>query len=397
MYEATYEIGADGKVVIGDGKKVTATKVFKSMESLRTVYGEIIQEAGKRNAVKDSSRIKTILALCNELLENEDPEEDAAKEALKKAKAELKWAKEQPAVQVVEGVEYTNAAFAFTPDMDKPEDWQLLLYDGEAVSAAKLKEASAALSPGGFAGHKATIPDTHLEAVKRRIRTEYRGLGVDDADIPRWVKETESRENLDSFVSLAEAKIDKGRATVIVIKPGFNVSEDRYYPKEMLKRDYKVFEGQKMYADHPTDDEDAARPERSIKDWVATLKDVTVDESGVVSGVAEIIEPWMMQKLASLRDKTMLSEMGVSINAIGSASKGTIDGKDTLVIEKLVGARSVDFVTEPGAGGIVTMYESDRGRDVDLIELSGLKEKRPDLVKAIEAEEIGRASCRERG
>ena len=230
------------------------------------------------------------------------------------------------------------------------------------------------------------IPSAALAAVKRKIRSEYRKLDVEDEDIPRWVKEVETREIVQNYMPLTEAKFDKGRATVIVIKPGFNASEDRYYPAEMLKRDYKVFEGQKMYADHLTEEEDKSRPERSIKDWVATLSEVTVDEAGVVTGIAEIVEPWLMQKLASLRDKKMLSEMGISINAVGSASKGTIDGKETLIIEKLVAARSVDFVTEPGAGGIVTFYESDRGNDIDLVELSTLKEKRPDLVKLIEAE-----------
>ncbi|GAH71236.1 unnamed protein product, partial [marine sediment metagenome] len=110
------------------------------------------------------------------------------------------------------------------------------------------------------------------------------------------------------------------------------------------------------------------------------------DESGTVTGIAEIIEPWLMQKLAALRDKKMLSEMGISINAVGSASKATIDGIETLSIEKLERANSVDFVTEPGAGGVVTLYESDRQRNVDLVELATLKERRSDLVKAIEAE-----------
>ncbi|GAH50511.1 unnamed protein product, partial [marine sediment metagenome] len=63
----------------------------------------------------------------------------------------------------------------------------------------------------------------------------------------------------------------------------------------------------------------------------------------------------------------------------------TIDGVETLVIEKLERANSVDFVTEPGAGGAVTLYESDRQRNVDLVELATLKERRPDLIKAIES------------
>lgn len=163
---------------------------------------------------------------------------------------------------------------------------------------------------------------------------------------------------------MTEAKFDKGRATVVVIKAGFNATKDRYYPAEMLQRDFKIFEGQKMYADHPTETEERERPERSIREWVATLKDVTCDESGTVTGVADIIESWLMQKLASLRDKQMLSEMGISINAVGTASKAKVDGTDTLVIEKLERANSVDFVTEPGAGGQVTLYESEDRKSV---------------------------------
>jgi len=239
------------------------------------------------------------------------------------------------------------------------------------------------LCEGGYKGQKVVLTDA--SEAKRRIRNEYRKLGIED-DMSKHVKETETREILNAYIPLTEAKFDKGRATVIVIKPGFNATEDRYYPAEMLKRDYKIFEGHKMYADHPTEQEDKARPERSIKDWVATLSEVTCDENGVVTGIAEIVEPWLMTKLASLRDKGMLSEMGISINAVGSATKGKIDGKDTLIIEKLVAARSVDFVTEPGAGGIVTFYESDRRKDIDLIDISTLRETRPDLVKELESD-----------
>ena len=259
---------------------------------------------------------------------------------------------------------------------------------GEFVSKALLDKASAYLSKGGYSGKKVTIPESHLYAVKSGLRAGYRTLGIAESDIPKWVKEESSVERAYGYVSLTEAKIEKGRAVVTVIKAGFNTSEDRYYPKEMLKRDFKVFEGVKMYADHPTEQEDKDLPERSIKasSWVAVLKDVSVDENGDVHGVAEIIEDWMKAKLSTLKEKGLLGEMGVSINAIGNASKATIDGKETLVVEELTDARSVDFVTEPGAGGRVTLYESDRGFDIDLVELSVLKERRPDLVKIIETD-----------
>jgi len=385
-YKVSYKLDEDGKAVIGEPEKVLKQIVYKSMESLQSAYSEIIQEAGRRNADLDSVRIKQIVALCQELLSSEEPEEKKTKEVLKEANSVLVWIKEQAAMKTEDGVKYPASAFAYTPEADKPSGWKLRLWEDptKKVTRAQLGRAAAALSPGGFRGQKVAIPATDLSAVKRKIKAEYRKFDVEEEEIPRWVKEAETRELIQNYIPLTEATFDKGRATVIVIKAGFNATEDRYYPAEVLKRDYEIFEGMKMYADHPTEEEDKARPERSIKDWVATLTGVKCDENGVVTGIAEIVEPWLMQKLASLREKDMLSEMGISINAVGSASKGTIDGKETLVIEKLVAARSVDFVTEPGAGGIVTFYESER-YDIDLVELATLKEKRPDLVKVIEA------------
>ena len=387
-YRASYKLDEDG-IKIGEPQKVLRQTIYKPMESLQSTYSEIIQEAGMRNANLDSTRIKMIVALCQELLSSEKPEEEKAREALKEAASVLEFIKEQAAMRTEDGIRFPAAAYAYVPDAEKSTTWKLRLWEDleKKVTRAQLGRAAAALSPGGFRGQKVAIPSADLSAVKRKIRAEYRKLDVEDEDIPRWVKETMSREYVMSYVPLTEAKFDKGRATIIIIKPGFNADKSRYYPAEMLKRDYKVFEGQKMYADHPTEQEDKELPERSIKNtgWVAVLKDVVCDEAGVVTGIAEIIEPWLMRKLATLQDKKLLSKMGISINAIGNASKATIEGKETLVIEELTGARSVDFVTEPGAGGSVTFYESDRSRDVDLVELSVLRERRPELVKAIEA------------
>ena len=384
-YKIAYSESVDGVIEFGEPEKVIRKTEYVPMESLQSKYSEIVQEVGRRNATMDSGRIKKIVELCQELLSNEDTDDDKVAKAVKEATSTLVWLKKQGLVKTEDGIKYPMEAFAYTPDVEDSETWKLRIWETTDKGATKfqLGKISAMLCEGGYKGQKVVLIDS--ADAKRKIRMEYRKLGVED-DMSKHVKTVETREILNTYVPLTEAKFDKGRATVIVIKPGFNATEDRYYPAEMLKRDYKVFEGQKMYADHPTESEDAERPERSIKDWVATLKDVTVDDSGVVSGVSEIIESWMMTKLASLRDKDMLSEMGISINAVGSASKGKIEGKDTLIIEKLVAARSVDFVTEPGAGGIVTFYESDKRLDIDLIDISTLREHRPDLVKELESD-----------
>jgi len=219
-----------------------------------------------------------------------------------------------------DGIKFPSEAFAYSPS-DNPDEWKLRLWENieSGTTRTQLNRAAAYLSPGGLRGVKAEIPARNLSEVKRVLRSEYRKLNVADDEMSKWVKEDMTRELVQNYVPLTEAKFDKGRATVVVIKPGFNADKSRYYPAEMLKRDYKVFEGQKMFADHPTEQEDEQLPERSVKSggWVSSLKDVMCDENGIVTGIADIIEDWMMRKLANLRDKKMLSEMGISINAIG--------------------------------------------------------------------------------
>lgn len=356
-----------------------------SKDTLRTVYQDIIQEAGKRNAAMDSTRIKKIVELCQELLSSELPEEEKTKEALREAESTLTWLKEQDTMKTEDGVKFPASAFAYVPDSEKPSTWKLRLWEDpeKKITRKQLGAAAAALSPGGFRGQRVDIPKDDLPSVKRKIRSAYRSLDVPDEEMPRWVKESESRTLLTGFIPLTEAKIDKGMAKITVIKAGFNASKDRYYPLDTLERDYKVFEGIKMYADHPSEFDESNRPERSIRDWVATLKNVRMENHSVV-GEAHVVEPWMQEKLATLRDKGMLQDMGISINAVGAATEATIEGFKTSYIEHITRGRSVDFVTEAGAGGLVEMYEAERDVDVDFITLNILRERRPDLVKEIE-------------
>lgn len=338
-------------------------------------YAEIIQEATRRGKVEDP-KVQKVVSEGNKA----SPEE---------LSSVLTWLKEQAVTKTEDGTDYPASAFAYVPDPDKPSEWKLRLWEDptKKVTRAQLGRAAAALSPGGFRGQKVEIPADDLPAVKRKIRTAYKSLDVPDEEIPKWVKEAEMRTLVSEFIPLTEATITaKGKGQVVVIKPGFNASKQRYYPQETLARDFKVFEGVKMYADHPTEDEERARPERSIKDWVAVLENVRVrGNDGAVIGDYTVVEPWMEAKLAKLRDSGQLDKIGVSINAVGSASRQKIESVETDFIEKLMRARSVDFVTEPGAGGSVEIFEAhDTTLDVDLIDLAGLKERRPDLVKVIE-------------
>jgi hypothetical protein len=181
---------------------------------------------------------------------------------------------------------------------------------------------------------------------------------------------------------------EKGVMRVRVIQPGFNKSKSRFYPAEVLKRDFKIFEGAKMFADHQTEKESDQRPEGSVHNWVANLQNVFAEDDGNVYGDSILIDPAFKAKMAELNKQNLLGEMGVSIRAIGEATDATEEGTDHEYkqVNALLASRSVDFVTYAGAGGQVEAMESDANADdVDLVSEAELRSRRPDLVSLIES------------
>jgi hypothetical protein len=212
----------------------------------------------------------------------------------------------------------------------------------------------------------------------------------------------ESSETHESFrvmacnaLPLQESAYDaaSGKLKITIIKPGLNKSKARFYPAETLKRDFHVFEGAKMFADHQSDKEAKDKPEGSVNNWVASLKNVHAESDGTLAGDAFVIDPPFKAKLDALNKQGLLHEMGVSIRAIGEASEQEREGVTTNVVESLIAARSVDFVTYAGAGGQIEAMESatqDNLNDVDLVTEAVLRQRRPDLISLVEkhAQEI---------
>jgi len=178
------------------------------------------------------------------------------------------------------------------------------------------------------------------------------------------------------LIVLEEKAVRKdGTISLKVINAGWGSSG--YYGADVLKRDGPTAfpNGTHMYVDHPTVQEDAMRPERSVKDLAAQLTgDAHWDESGAkgpgLYADATVFGAW----------KDTLNEMapaiGVSIRASGLAKNGTAEGKSGKIIESITQGRSVDFVTVPGRGGeILSLYESARGRASE----PGPAQKGPDM------------------
>ncbi len=301
-----------------------------------------------------------------------------------------------PAAEKLEdGVAYPRSAYAYVPDPSKPETWKLRLWESidKGITKGQLNKASVSLSPGGLNGDKVTIPAADLSSVKSRIREEYKKLDLDDKDIPRWVKESaEVRDYIHESIKVelnevTAEKLAKGILPVRIIKGGFNVGKGRFYSESAVKDAVKVFEGIKMYANHPTPTEEKERPERDIRDWVATLKNNSLSPQKNAVGEAHIHAGWFKEMVQNLHQIGNLDQLGTSINAIGKGLRQKIEEVETFYVEGLVKGRSVDFVTEPGAGGQAGLTESTSDiLDALVIDLDTLKEVRPDLVEALKSE-----------
>lgn len=162
------------------------------------------------------------------------------------------------------------------------------------------------------------------------------------------------------FVALRERAVsDDGVATIKVIAPGWGSSG--YYSPDVLKRDgAKVYPpGTKMFWNHPTEAEEAARPEGNLYDLAAeTVSEARWQDGPDGPGLyadCKVFDAFRgpVNELAP--------HVGVSIRADGRAHVGEAEGKRGPIVDELTEGISIDFVTSPGAGGkIVQLFESYR-------------------------------------
>jgi len=184
------------------------------------------------------------------------------------------------------------------------------------------------------------------ESVSRETEHEF-------CESPLALQESTSFEvDLD----IAEAAKAAGGLRVKIIAPG--KGSTAFYTEEVLKRDGpKVFKaGTPMRIDHPTQAEESARPEGSVRDWGAVLSSnaVWMDEATGPrgAGLYAEIKPFSDHE-ATIREKGPYA--GVSIRAQGTALME--GGKPVMrdgvpVLGSFVSAEGVDMVTRAGAGGL---------------------------------------------
>lgn len=211
------------------------------------------------------------------------------------------------------------------------------------------------------------------------------------------------------LVPLEEKAVAKdGTANICLITPGWGSSG--HYSADMLKRDGpKVFtSGTAMYIDHPTETEAIERPERSVRDMGGVLTEDAKWLDDGPNGPGLYAKASILPPLSGVLD-ALAPHIGVSIRASGEAQEGEADGKRGRIINRLVNAASVDFVTKAGRGGkVLPLMESIRNGqsielkedDVDLTEaqneIASLKEALAKQNEAATAQATELARLRER-
>jgi hypothetical protein len=176
------------------------------------------------------------------------------------------------------------------------------------------------------------------------------------------------------FMPLVEAK---GKVREVkLIAPGWGSSG--YYSAAMLEADGpKVFrKGLKQFWNHPSKTEEADRPERDLRDLAAVLTEDAHYEKAHPKGPGLYAKTEIFDHYTEAVDQ-LAPHIGVSIRATGKGKQGEVEGRKGPIIESIVAAKSVDFVTQPGAGGqVLSLFEA--ARNAPVLE----PQKEPDMSEA---------------
>lgn len=186
---------------------------------------------------------------------------------------------------------------------------------------------------------------------------------------------------------MATQQITEARAVVLeradsptgfvlqIITPG--IGSSGYYSAPVLEAAVAegVFpKGTHLYVDHPSQSESADRPERSIRDLAGATKG-----DAVWNPITQAVEAACKVYPHYSWISEVAEDIGMSIRASADVSEAVIEGRKMPVIEKLVEAFSVDFVTRAGRGGkVLAAIESARN-----VEEATAEDRRDQLQRAV--------------
>lgn len=184
-------------------------------------------------------------------------------------------------------------------------------------------------------------------------------------------------------------KGDGQRFRVTLLQEGLgNLADCFYYTAQAIESCPPIFDGKKLFVDHPSSIEEEIHPERSVKDVAGYFENcaVEIDDSGRSNLVGDLVvmpgvsfdqyRALMLEALKYEKKHAGQNLVGLSINANGDFENVQLDTflesenipetcKPKLIeaaaagitmirpVREMKSAFSCDLVTEPGAGGSI--------------------------------------------
>lgn len=287
------------------------------------------------------------------------------------------------------GRTHTAGDFLVVEDSQKPSTWHLPVKVNGKPNHRLMGGAWAALH-GGYRGQKYSGPGKSKALSKLRALYKSEGMELptseaalpDDDTIqsvlayllaewqgqPPMAQEGEIGELTESASGAAIGLVESeptstgARAPLLMdvalIRPGWgNKTDNRYYSREMLARDAKVFEGAKMYTT------DHRQGEKSVRTEVSQVQEIIgfTDDGAPIARVA-VHDPDFAEAARNRAKLKTLESLECSILARGKIRSGEVDGRKGFIVEAITDKHSVDWVTRAGAGGhALNLAETDGG------------------------------------
>lgn len=208
--------------------------------------------------------------------------------------------------------------------------------------------------------------NTGVEEGRRPATVEVRIEATSPREAVKFRESAGSADSTPATLRESRPLFDDATRTVTVtpIKPGWGNGRDNiYYPASALQA--AVAEGKfdhlKMFMDHPTAVAERSQPERSVKDWFATTQTASWDSVRNEPRVdIRVFEQAVYDRFKSAPEQIAFSVLGGAI-----ARPGSVGGKNGRIAESIQHLRSLDWVTEAGAGGGIAFAESAWNEEED--------------------------------
>ena len=189
-------------------------------------------------------------------------------------------------------------------------------------------------------------------------------------------------------IDLSEAQIDHEQRVlrnVKLISAGTSLNK-RHYSEAVLKAAVSLFEGTKAYDGH-------ARGERRVGEITGAYSNIRL-ENGALRADRYFTRTQAGNDVFAIAEdivsgRAPRSLAGLSINAVGNAKPGKIDGSDVVMVESITAVHSVDDVSVPAAGGGYTEAADGDAMTRSLLDAMTIEEyteARPDFIQRLQKE-----------